>query len=76
MAELTDRGFTLRATRRYPERPVTRSTLATILRNPYYLGIVTWNGEQYTGEQSHPALIDVANVREGPTSARRQQHRR
>ncbi len=51
--ELTDRGFTARPTRKYPERPISRSTVAKMLRNPYYIGIVTWGGQQYPGDHEH-----------------------
>ncbi len=54
--ELEERGLTARKTRRYPERPVSRSALHKMLRNPYYVGIVTWGGQTYPG--NHEPLID------------------
>ncbi len=52
---LEDRGLTSRATRRFPEGSVSRSRIHKILRNPYYLGIVTYDGVQYPGR--HEPLI-------------------
>jgi site-specific DNA recombinase len=54
--ELNDRGFTLRATARYPERPVTISLVHRMLHNRYYLGIVTFGGVESAGR--HEALVD------------------
>ena len=57
---LNDRGFTLRATRKLPERPVSKSTVATMLRNPYYIGIIRWGGKEYPADGSHQNLTDAA----------------
>ena len=37
---------------------MTFNKLHQILRNRYYLGLVTWRGVEYEGK--HPALVDVA----------------
>lgn len=52
--ELTDRGLRTRPGR-YPASPISDSKLNTLLRDPYYLGIVTYKGVQYPGR--HEALI-------------------
>jgi len=41
---------------RWPERPVSRSTLAHVLRDRHYLGEVYYQGIWYPGR--HEALID------------------
>jgi site-specific DNA recombinase len=42
--ELTDRGFTMLATVRLPERPASIQMVHKILHNRYYLGRVTLSG--------------------------------
>ena len=51
--ELTDRGLRTRPGR-YPAGPVSDSKLGTMLRDRYYLGVVTYRAE-YAGR--HPALV-------------------
>ena len=53
---LTDLGLDTPATPRRPSRPITKKQLHNILLNPYYKGIVTYNGVQYEGKQ--PLIID------------------
>jgi site-specific DNA recombinase len=55
---LEDAGLRSRATRTRPSKPLSRSTVHRILRDDYYLGIVTRNGVKRQGR--HPALIDQA----------------
>src|SRR5207244_12337821 len=52
--ELTTRGLRTRPGR-YPGGPVSDSKLSVMLRDRYYLGIVTHNGAEYPGR--HPALV-------------------
>ncbi len=54
--ELTDRGFRTRPGR-FPAGPISISKLAALLRDPYYIGYVTYKGELITGR--HEALIDT-----------------
>jgi hypothetical protein len=54
--ELTDRGFTMPATVRLPERPATIQAVHKILHNRYYVGRVTFSGIEYPG--LHEPLID------------------
>jgi site-specific DNA recombinase len=54
--ELTDRGFTMPATVRLPERPASIQQVHKILHNRYYLGRVTFSGVEYPGR--HEPLID------------------
>jgi site-specific DNA recombinase len=56
--ELEQRGLTQRATRGRAERPLPATKLQTVLRNRYYIGIVTYKGIDYEGK--HPRLIDLA----------------
>jgi site-specific DNA recombinase len=53
---LEDAGFRTRATRARASHPVSRSQIHRILRDDYYLGIVTRDGVKRRGR--HPALID------------------
>jgi site-specific DNA recombinase len=53
---LTMAGLRSRGTPRYPERPLTASRIHTMLHNPYYMGVVTWNGRSYPGR--HDTLVD------------------
>ena len=52
---LERQGLTTRQTSRWPQRSLSRSQLAAILRDPYYIGKVTFKGEIYPGR--HEALI-------------------
>jgi len=54
-AELEVRGLRTRATPKYPSRPLARSRVGGMFRNPYYIGIVRWNGTLWPGE--HEPLI-------------------
>ena len=51
------RGLTTRPTRKKPAEPISLNTLYNILRNPYYMGIIAYNGAHYPG--THPPLIDA-----------------
>ena len=49
-------GLNTRATPRLPSKPMTRSSMESILINPYYKGIVVYNGVEYNG--THPKLVE------------------
>ena len=49
-------GLNTRATPRIPSNPMTRSSMEKILTNPYYKGVVVYNGIEYNG--THPKLVD------------------
>jgi site-specific DNA recombinase len=53
---LTDRGLLTRPTPTRPAKPLSRSQLAVLLVNPYYIGIVRYAGVEYDG--NHEPLID------------------
>ena len=53
--ELADQGLTTRKTAKWAAKPISRSQLGLILRDPYYLGMVTFKGEVYPGR--HEALV-------------------
>ena len=53
--ELDARGMTCAPSASLPERPLSRSTLNRMLRNPYYIGLVTWQGVRHDG--NHEPLI-------------------
>ena len=55
-AALRERGFVTRQTAKYRAKPISRSHLARLLRNLYYIGIVRYGGVEYEGR--HQPLID------------------
>jgi site-specific DNA recombinase len=55
-AELEARGLTRRPTRTREARPLPVNKVHEILRNRYYMGVVTWRGIEYPGK--HEPLID------------------
>ena len=55
---LTAHGLTTAPTPSRPSHPLGHNTLLAILRNPYYRGIVTYQGVHYPG--THQPLIDDA----------------
>ena len=50
-------GLTTRATPRIPSQPINKKSLNKVLINPYYKGIVPYQGVEYDG--THPALVDA-----------------
>ena len=61
VADLADHlaacGLTTRSTPKVPSVPINKKSLNKVLINPYYKGIVTYNGVEYEGV--HPALVDA-----------------
>lgn len=55
---LAEQGLTTRKSAKWPERPLSRSQLSIILRDPYYLGMVTFKDQVYPGR--HSAIIETA----------------
>lgn len=55
-SELTDRGLRTRATQRRPSGPISISKIHQLLQDAYYVGIVSYKGEEYAGR--HEPLID------------------
>ena len=55
---LKERGLTSKGDRRYAPQPLVRSKVHNMLRNPYYVGMVRYNGVLYPGR--HEPLIDQA----------------
>ena len=55
-AALAARGLTTRPTPTRPAKPISRSQLASLLQNPYYVGTVRYAGVEYEGR--HERLID------------------
>jgi len=53
--ELAEQGLATRRTARWEEKPISRSKLGAILRDPYYLGMVTYKGQVFPGK--HAALV-------------------
>ncbi|WP_051867328.1 recombinase family protein [Bifidobacterium crudilactis] len=56
--ELTNRGLTTVKTTRQNSKNLTQSKLQVILHNPYYTGIVTYQGVEYPG--THTAIVSTA----------------
>jgi hypothetical protein len=54
--QLDAMGLTSIPTATRAAKPLSRSTVNRMLRNPYYIGVVTYQGVQYEGR--HPHLID------------------
>jgi site-specific DNA recombinase len=52
---LTDNGLITRGDRRRPPGPISTSALQTALHDPYYCGVVLYDGEMYSGR--HEPLI-------------------
>jgi hypothetical protein len=55
---LEDAGLRTRATRMRPSRPLSRSMIHRMLRDDYYIGVVTLKGAKQEGR--HEAIIDPA----------------
>ena len=53
---LEEHGLTSRPSRRRTSKPLSRNGLHTMLRNPYYIGIVVYMGKRVQGR--HPKLVD------------------
>ena len=54
---LSGLGLTVPATPSKPAKPITANRLHTLLRHPYYKGIVTFQGVEYPGQ--HEALVSA-----------------
>ena len=50
-------GLDLPAAPSKPAKPITKNRLHTLLRHPYYRGVVQFQGVEYPGQ--HPALVDA-----------------
>ncbi|MET7483245.1 recombinase family protein [Streptomyces sp. NPDC005538] len=79
--ELYERGLRMARTARYPERGISVSRLALVIRDDYYAGWITYDGEKYKGR--HKPLIsedlfdrvqDIANSRTQAQELRRVHH--
>ena len=53
--EVNRRGLTTRPTPKHPEKPLTTTMLHKVLTNPYYKGLVTFQGAVYEG--SHDVMV-------------------
>jgi site-specific DNA recombinase len=56
LTELTKRGLTSRPGPRKASGPLALSQFCRIMRNPYYIGIVTYKGVEYPGK--HQPIVD------------------
>ena len=54
---LNNRGLTIPPTARKPANPVSVRLLQTLLRNPYYKGVISFQGVEYAG--AHEPLVDT-----------------
>lgn len=57
LTDLTARGLTTVATPKRPAGPVSKSGFFKLLRNPYYIGQIRYNGAVYDG--NHPPIVDT-----------------
>ena len=69
---LTAQGLTTAPTPSRPSHPLGHNKLLAILRNPYYRGIVTYQGVQYPGK--HQPLIDDATWQRVQTILNQHRH--
>ena len=69
---LTAHGLTTVPTPSRPSHPLGHNKLLAILRNPYYRGIVTYQGVQYPGK--HQPLIDDATWQRVQTILNQHRH--
>lgn len=53
--DLAEQGFTTRRTVKWEEKAVSRGQIGLILRDPYYLGMITYKGQVFPGR--HEALV-------------------
>jgi DNA invertase Pin-like site-specific DNA recombinase len=53
--ELAIRGFLTQPRRNHPASPITDGAMCSLLRDPYYMGFITYKGELYPGR--HQPLI-------------------
>ncbi|GAA5102878.1 hypothetical protein GCM10025762_02850 [Haloechinothrix salitolerans] len=71
--ELYDRGLRTRPTAKHPAKKVSINKLSQMLRDRYYIGYVTYQGEEFPGR--HEPLIDedlfdrVQDILDGRTAA-------
>ena len=71
-SHLTAQGLTTVPTPSRPSHPLNHNKLLAILRNPYYRGIVTYQGVQYPGK--HQPLIDDATWQRVQTILNQHRH--
>jgi site-specific DNA recombinase len=60
---LEDRGLVTRPTPKFPAKPLVVRHVNNMLRNPFYVGLMTWQGAQHPG--THEPLVSIetfANV--------------
>ncbi|WP_431607116.1 recombinase family protein [Protofrankia symbiont of Coriaria ruscifolia] len=78
---VTAAGLTSRPTKRTPEQPTSLNTLYEMLQDRYYVGYVTYKGDEYEGR--HPAIVTselfdrvqrVLALRHGGGTRERQHH--
>ncbi len=55
---LAERGLATVPSKKMTAKPLARASVHRMLRNPYYVKLLTWQGVQYPG--AHPQLIDQA----------------
>jgi site-specific DNA recombinase len=56
---VTEKGLRTKETAKYPGHSLGLNTLYTILKNPYYIGVVTYRGVQYEGNHEPLVTPDV-----------------
>jgi site-specific DNA recombinase len=61
-ALMEERGLRSRPTRKYPARALKAKDLQHLLRNPYYVGLVPYDGKVYQGR--HEPLVDEATFQQ------------
>ncbi|WP_138443007.1 recombinase family protein [Sinomonas susongensis] len=69
-ATMDDLGLTTRRTARTPEQPVSASKLHAMLKDPYYVGYVSYKGELYPGRHEPIVGQDLFDLVQEVMSAR------
>ena len=54
---MTSLGLRTRSTPRVPSKEISKTTMENILKNPYYAGVIRYNGVEYDG--IHEPIIDL-----------------
>jgi Recombinase len=72
--ELAERGLRGRGRRDRPEKPLVVSSVADLLANPVYTGVVEWQGVTYQVSTSHwsmkpPSTASSNCLPQGPSAA-------
>ncbi len=69
--ELNRRGLRQKSTAKHPNAPMSIHGLEVILKNPFYHGLVTWNGQSWPGRHEPLIPVEIFNLVQARLSANR-----